>query len=78
MIVGQAGPGDRVQRGWEARLTESVGAAGPVYTSRASRDRGTCAGRLGSTLAKGRDTEAGNEVPGLPVLRGIVRDQARV
>lgn len=67
---GTGQPGRSVQRGREARLLESVGPEGQSPPPGTGRDKAPAGGGLAELWPKGRDTEAGHWVPGLPVLLG--------
>lgn len=76
--MGQAGPGDSVQRGWEARLMENVGAAGPAYTSRDRQGpRHLWWGDRGILWQRGGTPRLGTGCQAFPCCSGLVRDQAR-
>lgn len=65
VVVTQVCPGCRLQWGQEARLKDGIRSTRPVHLPGTGMDGGACGGRLGRALAKGRDMEVGQWVPGL-------------
>ena len=65
VVMTQACPVCRLQWGQQARLKDGIRSSRPVHLPGTGMDGGACSGRLGRALAKGRDMEVGQWVPGL-------------